>query len=280
MKLIRPCIAATVFGIAPWAVAQTDSHHFMQIEQVIAGVGGDTSAQAIQLRMRFSSQNFVNGSSIVAFDAAGLNPITIVAFNRTLTNGTAGDRVLVATSAFSNFTNPPAVADFTMTNPIPLSYLNAGRVVFQTGPTVWWSLAWGGANYTGSNLGSTTNDLDGNFGPPFGSPLPSSGVESLIFPGGANALSTTNLADYRLTTAAAVFTNNARNSFTVEAPCYPDCDLSTGQGVLDIFDFLCFQNLFATNDPYACECDPSTGPGICDIFDFLCFQNAFAAGCP
>jgi subtilisin family serine protease len=62
--------------------------------------------------------------------------------------------------------------------------------------------------------------------------------------------------------------------------CYADCDSSTGLGTLDIFDFLCFQNRFATGNSYACECDVSTGVGVCDIFDFLCFQNAFAAGCP
>ncbi|MFG0284958.1 MAG: GC-type dockerin domain-anchored protein [Phycisphaerales bacterium JB039] len=55
--------------------------------------------------------------------------------------------------------------------------------------------------------------------------------------------------------------------------CLADCDQS---GALDIFDFLCFQNLFATVDP-AADCD---GSGTLDIFDFLCFQNAFAAGCP
>jgi hypothetical protein len=64
------------------------------------------------------------------------------------------------------------------------------------------------------------------------------------------------------------------------AGCYADCDMMTGPGVLDIFDFLCFGNLFAAGQPYACDCDLSTGPGICDIFDFLCFGNAFAAGCP
>ena len=62
--------------------------------------------------------------------------------------------------------------------------------------------------------------------------------------------------------------------------CYADCDPATGAGVLDIFDFLCFGNKFASNDPYACDCDLSTGPGVCDIFDFLCFGNAFDAGCP
>ncbi|MFG0283483.1 MAG: hypothetical protein ACF8R7_03595 [Phycisphaerales bacterium JB039] len=56
-------------------------------------------------------------------------------------------------------------------------------------------------------------------------------------------------------------------------PCYADCDRS---GVLDFFDFLCFQNAFATGDKYA-DCD---GTGVLDFFDFLCFQNEFAAGCP
>ncbi len=62
--------------------------------------------------------------------------------------------------------------------------------------------------------------------------------------------------------------------------CYPDCDTSTGVGVLDIFDFLCFGNRFSAGDPYACDCDTSTGPLVCDIFDFLCFGNAFNNGCP
>jgi hypothetical protein len=62
--------------------------------------------------------------------------------------------------------------------------------------------------------------------------------------------------------------------------CKADCDQSTGAGVLDIFDFLCFQNGFVTGDPKSCDCDTSTGAGVCDVFDFLCFQALFVAGCP
>ena len=69
-------------------------------------------------------------------------------------------------------------------------------------------------------------------------------------------------------------------AFAPEQQCAADCDSSTGFGVLDIFDFLCFQHAFVTADPYACDCDTSTGQGVCDIFDFLCFQDAFVAGCP
>jgi len=68
--------------------------------------------------------------------------------------------------------------------------------------------------------------------------------------------------------------------FEIEQTCYPDCDTSTGVGVLDLFDFLCFQGSFVSGQPYACDCDTSSGLLVCDLFDFLCFQNAFVAGCP
>jgi hypothetical protein len=55
--------------------------------------------------------------------------------------------------------------------------------------------------------------------------------------------------------------------------CYPDCD---GNTVLDVFDFLCFQDAFVQGDPYA-DCDGNT---VLDVFDFLCFQDAFVIGCP
>lgn len=60
---------------------------------------------------------------------------------------------------------------------------------------------------------------------------------------------------------------------------YADCDNSTGPGVMDIFDFLCFIDSFISGTAYACDCDNSTGPEGCDIFDFLCFQTAFVTGC-
>ncbi|MCW5756123.1 MAG: hypothetical protein KIT54_02700 [Phycisphaeraceae bacterium] len=54
--------------------------------------------------------------------------------------------------------------------------------------------------------------------------------------------------------------------------CYADCD---GDGDLNIFDFLCFQNKFAVRD-LAADCDLD---GRFTIFDFLCFQNRFSRGC-
>lgn len=55
--------------------------------------------------------------------------------------------------------------------------------------------------------------------------------------------------------------------------CPPDLD---GNGALDFFDFLHFQNLFAAGDALA---DFAYDRRL-DFFDFLEFQSAFAAGCP
>jgi len=68
-------------------------------------------------------------------------------------------------------------------------------------------------------------------------------------------------------------------AFSVDAEqltCYADCDGGSGYGVMDIFDFLCFQDSFTSGAPYA-DCDRN---GVLDIFDFLCFQDAFGLGCP
>lgn len=200
---------------ATWA-----SFHFMQIEQAIGGVDGDTSAQAVQLRMRAVGQNQMQFSRLVVWDASGSNPIVLVAPAAPVPGGAQGDRVLIASANFANNTNPPAVPDYVMANAIPAAYLDAGSLTFENaaGTIVYWRVSWGGALYTGSTTGSTTNDLDGEFGPPVNGALPSTGVEALQFQGAANALSTANALDYALTAAAAVFTNNAGSAFTVEAP--------------------------------------------------------------
>lgn len=49
-----------------------------------------------------------------------------------------------------------------------------------------------------------------------------------------------------------------------------------GDGVLDLFDFLEFTNLFNAMDPRA----DFTGDGVFDLFDFLAFVNEFNQGCP
>ncbi|MEO1007226.1 MAG: GC-type dockerin domain-anchored protein [Planctomycetota bacterium] len=61
-------------------------------------------------------------------------------------------------------------------------------------------------------------------------------------------------------------------------PCgFGDCRADIdGDGVLTIFDFLGYQNLFASGD----LCADFDGDGMLTLFDFLAFQNEFALGCP
>jgi hypothetical protein len=61
-------------------------------------------------------------------------------------------------------------------------------------------------------------------------------------------------------------------------PCYPNCDNSTQQPILNINDFTCFLNRFVASDP-AANCDGSTQLPTLNILDFVCFLNRFAAGC-
>jgi glucose/arabinose dehydrogenase len=191
------------------------SFHLMQIEEVIGGVNGDTSAQAIQLRMRSFGQNLVNGAQLIVVDAAGNNPITVGTPDSNVTSAAAGARILIATASFPAYTSTPIVPDFTMDKPIPASYLAAGRLRYQFGATIYWSVSWGGAAYTGPNTGTLDNDDNGNFGPPFAGPLPSTTMSALLFSGSSSAGSTTNAANYSVTSGAATFVNNAGSSAVV-----------------------------------------------------------------
>ena len=207
----------SAFGLQSTANA---TFHLMQIEQVIGSVGGDMTAQAIQLRMRSGGQNLVHQGRIIVVDAAGANPVTVVDMTADVPNSALGSRVLIASSTFGSHSTPAAVPDFLMTNIIPANYFTAGSLMFQKDDgTIYWRLSWGGALYTGPTTGSTTNDVDGNFGPPVPGQLDTCGAYAWLFKNAANAKSTTNAADYRLTVEQnEPFFNNAGTSFTVSAP--------------------------------------------------------------
>ena len=218
MKLLT--VLSVVIFLASWMAAPAQAtFHLMQIQQVIAGVDGDDSIQAIQLRMRGSFQNLVQNSRLVVWDASGANPIIVSSPGTSVPNHGAGVTVLIASAGFAGATSPPAVPDFTMGNLIPNSYFAAGSLTFENsaGTIVYWRLSWGGASYTGATTGALTNDADGEFGPPFAGPVPSANTKALLFQGAATAMSTANSTDYALTGGDAVFTNNAGVSFTVQS---------------------------------------------------------------
>jgi hypothetical protein len=209
----------TFLGVLALQPTANATFHLMQIEQVIGSVSGDTTAQAIQLRMRATGENFVSGGKLLVFDAAGLNPITIVDPVTNVANGAVGDHVLIASATFPSHTTPMAVPDFTMANLIPASYFAAGSLCWESNSgTIYWRLSWGGAAYAGPNSGNTANDMDGNFGPPFGSAIPATCASALQFQGSATDFSTNNAADYLLIGSPIVFFNNASVSFTVVPP--------------------------------------------------------------
>ena len=218
MTAARLVSIALVLGALAAARPAHATFHFMQIEQVIAGVDGSTATQAIQLRMRQSSQNFVSQATIHAWDANGANPVLILDLDHNVVGNTAGTHVLIATANFSAATNPAVTPDFVMTNPIPDSYIPAGSLTFEDDfGTIYWRLSWGGAAYTGDTSGFTSNDVDGNFGPAFAGPLPTGSGQALRFQGSVGALSTNNAANYAVTAGSAVFTNNADDAGTINS---------------------------------------------------------------
>ena len=216
-RLISSALIGAVWSLA-FLPAANASFHLMQIAEVIGGVNGDTSAQAIELRMRSSGQNnfFSNNPKLVVVDATGANPVTLITLGSNVALGNLGSTVLIASSTFKNYTANPAafVSDFTLTNTIPSSYLNAGRLLYEdSANNILWSLAFGGASYTGPTNGETTNGVadPGKFG----GLLPSTTLQALLYQGTASGQNTNNATDYALTSGAAVFTNNAGTSFTV-----------------------------------------------------------------
>jgi len=239
-------VAATGTAAAMTTTSAHANHHLMQIHQVIGGVDGETSAQAVQLRMRAAFQNLMQNGKLWAYDANGENPVLLIDFQDSVPNHGAGVTVLIASPDFGDFTDPAVQPDFVMTNLIPESYLDAGSLTFENnaGTAIWWRLSWGGDNYTGPTTGSATNDADGDFGV-YPGVLPHDGVEALLFQGGATARSTNNADDYDLTAGAAVFTNNAGDDFTVVAPggpvsvCPDDFTINRGLEVSGSFGDIC-----------------------------------------
>lgn len=214
---MRKLFAPAMLLVLP--LSASASFHIMQIEQAIGGVAGDTTQQAVQLRMRNGSQNQVQNARLVLVDANGANPIVLIDFDHMVPNSALGDRVLSATANFSSAQG--VTPDFTMVT-IPSSYFAGGQIQFiqdaTTSPI--YSMCWG--TYNGSTLGSALNDDNGVYGPCIAGPLPSADLSALLFRGGT-AVGTTNANDYGLTVGAATFTNNARASVTiVEPPIFND----------------------------------------------------------
>ncbi len=253
-KTLRRCVCWSIVGLVGGSQVHA-SFHFMQIEQVIAGVNGDAAAQAVQLRMRSAAQDEVQQGRLIAWDAAGSNPVVLIDFSKGVSMDAAGSRILVASEALAAYTDLPLMADFTMTRLIPESYLAAGSLTLENdeGTLLVWRFGWGGAAYTGSTSGSLGNDDDRDYGPTWPEALATSGLSSLLFAGGATDKSTSNATDYAVSDPA-MLTNNAGATFFLVVP---DCDDALGRGPDTDGDGV----RDACDD---CRHDPSKAqPGVC-----------------
>lgn len=217
----RFVLAAAVAVLIAAAAPAGATFHFMQIEQVQGGFCGLSEAQAIQLRMRTAGQNLIGGTELIARNASGNAPVTLLTVPANVANGSGGARILFATPDWVTRAGGPA-PDFILDAPIPHAYLEAGKLTFGISSIVYWSLAWGGASYTGTNTGATDNDADGNFNPPFPGVLPRIDDDAVRFTGTAGAASTNNAADYALSASPATFTNNAGASATLNECIFYD----------------------------------------------------------
>jgi hypothetical protein len=226
-----PILALALIAVATPAPA---TFHLMLIEQVIAGVNGDTRAQAIQLRMRFDEQGILGPGRLVARDARGRNPVVLVDFSANVTNAAVGDRILIASDAFESYSVPTAQPDFKLAANIPDAYLEAGSLTFETddGTLTVFRVCWGGASYTGPTTGSSENDDNGDYGPAFDGSLPTSGLQALRFQGSAGDVNRSSAVSFALTAAAAEFTSNARTSVSTAGCTSLDRDLD-GNGRCD-----------------------------------------------
>jgi hypothetical protein len=70
-----------------------------------------------------------------------------------------------------------------------------------------------------------------------------------------------------------------RGAAEVQLPCYANCDGSSTAPILNVNDFVCFNNLYASGSSNA-NCDGSTAAPTLNVNDFICFQNKYAQGCP
>ena len=86
--------AVIVLVVALFSTSASAFFHFMQIEQVIGGVDGDTTAQAVQLRMRALNQIQIQFAKLWVRDATGANPVLLINFGSLVPNGGTGASML------------------------------------------------------------------------------------------------------------------------------------------------------------------------------------------
>jgi hypothetical protein len=94
--------ALLLAGSSQRSVPEADAaFHFAVIDEVMTSYGGDANVQFIEIRMTAAGQNFVSGTSVGIWDAAGVFQGTHFTVSGNVASGTAGGRWIMGTSAFA-----------------------------------------------------------------------------------------------------------------------------------------------------------------------------------
>lgn len=104
----------------------TQTFHLVEIYKIMAGYNGNMAIQAVEMRMNAAGQEFVNTATISTYNANGIPVATLGTFAADVLNGTAGARILCATTAFQ--TTFGITADLTIAAGIPAM---TGQVSFE-----------------------------------------------------------------------------------------------------------------------------------------------------
>jgi cysteine-rich repeat protein len=78
--------------------------HLAHIERILTGLDGNTDVQFVQIEMDQSSQQFVNGTRLIAFDADGNFSHVVLELDKNVSKGGAGVSFLMASTAFEEAT--------------------------------------------------------------------------------------------------------------------------------------------------------------------------------
>jgi hypothetical protein len=89
-------------GWAGGANAEPQAFHLVEINKLLVGYNGNTSIQAIELKLITSGENFVGGAFLAVYDSLAAPVATLGTFPGNVANGLAGDRILCATAAFAS----------------------------------------------------------------------------------------------------------------------------------------------------------------------------------